>query len=140
MLLGGKPVEVLVSAGRAPVWIASDPVKLRQMVLNLAGNAAKFTDAGRIVLQQVSTEGTLSIAVSDTGLGIRADDLDKLFVAFSQLEDAHTKRHGGTGLGLTITRDLAQLLGGHVQVASEYGHGSTFTIHLPKSITGDEEP
>ena len=76
----------------------------------------------------------MSIAVNDTGIGIRSEDLEKLFVAFSQVEDAHTKSREGTGLGLAITRELVQLLGGHVSVASEPGAGSTFTVHLPKEI------
>lgn len=102
---------------------------------NVASNAAKFTESGRIVLQQTSDASTISIAVSDTGIGIRAEDLQKLFVAFSQVEDAHTKRHEGTGLGLAITKELASLLGGRVAVASESHHGSTFTIHLPKEFS-----
>ena len=134
VLLGGKPVEVIVSTERRNVEMVSDPVKVRQIVLNLASNAAKFTDGGRIVIQQTAVNGTMSIAVSDTGIGIRAEDLQKLFVAFSQVEDAHTKTHEGTGLGLAITRELVQLLGGHVSVASEPGAGSTFTVHLPKEI------
>lgn len=134
VLLGGKPVEVLVSTEHRNVEMVSDPVKVRQIVLNLASNAAKFTDGGRIVIQQTATNSTMSIAVSDTGIGIRSDDLEKLFVAFSQVEDAHTKTREGTGLGLAITRELVQLLGGHVSVASEPGAGSTFTVHLPKEI------
>jgi signal transduction histidine kinase len=138
VLLGGSPVEVIVSAERSPVRITSDPVKLRQMLLNLASNSAKFTEAGRIVLQQTSAEDSITIAVSDTGTGIRPEDLDKLFIAFNQLEDAHTKRHAGTGLGLTITRELAQMLGGRVTVESAYGVGTTFTVRLPNCIEGDE--
>lgn len=134
VLLGGKPIDVIVSTESRNVEMVSDPVKLRQIVLNLASNAAKFTDAGRIVIQQTSTNGRMSIAVSDTGIGIRAEDVPKLFVAFSQLEDAHTKTHEGTGLGLAITRELTHLLGGYISVESEPGCGSTFTVHLPKEI------
>lgn len=135
VLLGGKPVDVIVSTERRTREVLSDPVKVRQIVLNLTGNAAKFTAAGRIVIQETSSADTLSIAVSDTGPGIRAEDLQKLFVAFSQLEDAHTKTHEGTGLGLAITRELVQMLGGRVDVSSEFGRGSTFTVHLPKEIS-----
>jgi signal transduction histidine kinase len=138
VLLGGRPVEVIVSTERSSVMMTSDPVKLRQMLLNLASNAAKFTDEGRIILQQNSTDTTVTVAVSDSGTGIRAEDLDKLFIAFNQLEDAHTKRHAGTGLGLTITRELAQMLGGRVEVESAYGVGTTFTVQLPKCIEGDD--
>lgn len=135
VLLGGKPVDVLVSTEARTFEMHSDPVKVRQLVLNFASNAAKFTDSGRIVIQQTSTEGTISIAVSDTGIGIAPHDLDKLFIAFSQIEDAHTRTHEGTGLGLAITRQLARLLGGRVGVESEPGRGSTFTVHLPKEIS-----
>lgn len=138
VLLGGRPVEVIVSTERGAVTMTSDPVKFRQMLLNLASNAAKFTEEGRIVLQQTSSDTTVTVAVSDTGSGIRAEDLGKLFVAFNQLEDARTKRHAGTGLGLTITRELAQLLGGRVEVESAYGIGTTFTVHIPKCIEGDD--
>ena len=140
VLLGGRPVEVIVSCDRAPVTIASDPVKVRQMILNLASNAAKFTEEGRIVIQQRRNAASLIVSVSDTGSGIRAEDLSKLFIAFNQLEEAHTKRHAGTGLGLTITRELAQMLGGRVEVESAYGVGTTFTVHLPHQIEGDDSP
>ncbi len=131
VLLGGKPVDVIVSTESRSLDVHSDPVKLRQIVQNFASNAAKFTDSGRIVIQQTSSDSTLSVSVSDTGIGIRADDLQKLFIAFSQLEDAHTKTHEGTGLGLAITKELAQMLHGSVAVESEPGRGSTFTIHIP---------
>jgi len=140
VLLGGRPVEVIVSTERLSELVTSDPVKVRQLLLNLASNAAKFTESGRIVLQQVSSDSTITVSVSDSGSGIRTEDLAKLFIAFEQLEDAHTKRHGGTGLGLTITRELAQLLAGRVTVESTYGSGSTFTVQLPKTIEGDDDP
>lgn len=136
MLLGAKPVDVIVSTESRSLDVHSDPVKLRQIVQNFASNAAKFTDAGRIVIQQTRTASTLSVSVSDTGIGISADDLQKLFIAFSQIEDAHTKTREGTGLGLAITKELAQLLGGSVSVDSEPNRGSTFTIHIP--LAADE--
>lgn len=135
VLLGGKPVDVIVSTEGRTLELSTDPVKVRQIVLNLAGNAAKFTDSGRIVIQETSTESTVSIAVSDSGPGIRDADLQKLFIAFSQLEDAHTKTHEGTGLGLAITKELVHMLGGSVEVASEEGRGSTFTVHFPKELS-----
>jgi len=135
VLLGGKPVEVIVSTEAGAIPMTSDPVKVRQVILNLAANAAKFTDAGRIVLQQTSGTSTISIDVHDTGIGIRAEDVQKLFIAFSQIEDAQTKHHEGSGLGLAITRELTQMLGGRVSVESEPGRGSTFTVHFPKEIS-----
>lgn len=140
VLIGSKPIEVIVSVENAPVTVDSDPVKLRQILLNLASNAAKFTDEGRIVLQQTSHNGTVTISVTDTGIGIREEDLPRLFTAFTQLEDAHSKQHGGTGLGLTITRELTHLLGGSVEIQSEYGRGTAFTVQIPRTIKGEEEP
>lgn len=140
VLIGSKPIEVIVSVESAPVTVDSDPVKLRQILLNLASNAAKFTDEGRIVLQQTSHNGTVTISVTDTGIGIREEDLPRLFTAFTQLEDAHSKQHGGTGLGLTITRELTHLLGGSVEIQSEYGRGTAFTVQIPRTIKGEEEP
>jgi len=134
VLLGGKPIDVIVSTEGRAIAIESDPVKVRQIVLNLASNAAKFTETGRIVIQQTSDTSHVAIAVRDTGVGIAPPDLNKLFVAFSQIEDAHTKSHEGSGLGLAITRELVQMLGGHIAVESESGRGSTFTVYLPKEI------
>ena len=132
VLLGGKPIEVIVSTESRSLPFTSDPVKVRQVVLNLASNAAKFTDRGRIVIQQTGTEDAVSIAVSDTGIGIAANDLQRLFVAFSQVEDAQTKSHEGSGLGLAISKELVQMLGGRIDVESHPGSGSTFTVHFPK--------
>lgn len=134
VLLGGKPIDVILSTEGRAIEIESDPVKVRQIVLNLASNAAKFTDAGRIVIQQTTDASHIAIAVRDTGVGIAPPDLSKLFVAFSQIEDAHTKSHEGSGLGLAITKELVQMLGGHIGVESESGRGSTFTVYLPKEI------
>jgi len=132
VLLGSRPVDIIVSTEHRKLEMVSDPVKVRQIVLNLASNATRFTESGRIVIQQTSTDATVSIAVIDTGIGIRREDLQKLFIAFSQIEDAHTKSREGTGLGLAITKELTQMLGGRVSVESEPGSGSTFTVHLPK--------
>lgn len=131
ILLGRKPIDVIVSTESRSFELHTDPVKLRQIVQNFASNAAKFTESGRIVIQQTSDGSRLSVAVSDTGIGIHSEDLQKLFVAFSQVEDAQTKTREGTGLGLAITRELSQLLGGYVTVQSEPFAGSTFTVHIP---------
>jgi signal transduction histidine kinase len=132
VLAGGKAVEVvLVSENARTVY--TDPVKVRQVVINLTSNAAKFTEAGRIEIQQSydAIANAIVIRVIDSGIGIREEDVDRLFEAFTQLEDAKSKRHEGTGLGLTITRELIHLLGGAISVESEFGHGTTFTIRIP---------
>jgi|WetSurMetagenome_2_1015567.scaffolds.fasta_scaffold20177_5 signal transduction histidine kinase len=136
MLIGGKPIEVEVISHEGPIIIESDPVKVRQIVMNLVSNAAKFTENGGIRLSAGIEDNHLTIAVSDTGIGIKSEDTGKLFIAFSQLEDAMTKRHEGTGLGLTITKNLLDLLGGKISLSSIFGRGSTFTVSLPTSKQG----
>ncbi len=131
ILVGNKPVTVEVSAPSLPIMITTDPIKLRQIVTNLASNAAKFTESGRIVITLAIAGSRLEITVSDTGLGIKEEDLDKLFIAFSQIEDAKTKMHQGTGLGLAISKNLAGLIGGSISAASAFGRGTTFTLSLP---------
>jgi len=130
LLLGQKPVDVRVDAPPG-MTVATDRQKLRQILVNLASNAAKFTDRGAIVIRASPEPDGALVSVADTGCGIDAEDLARLFVPFGQLEDAFTKSHEGTGLGLVISRSLATLLGGHVSVASRRGEGSTFTVHLP---------
>ena len=111
--------------------IVSDPDKMRQILVNLLGNAIKFTDAGHVALFVSKTEDRVDFRVEDSGIGIRAGDRSRLFQAFTQLESGLTRRHGGTGLGLYISQRLAALLGGWIDVESEFGRGSTFTFSLP---------
>ncbi|WP_157084662.1 ATP-binding protein [Sphingomonas pituitosa] len=121
----------------APGWIVSDPSRLRQLLFNLLSNALKFTSEGAIGLQVAVAQGResqgdrLRIAVSDTGIGIPADKLEEIFESFRQADSSTTRQYGGTGLGLTICRNLAEALGGEILVASVPGTGSTFTIDLP---------
>ena len=131
ILVGSKSVDVEVIAHDGPVFIESDPVKVRQILTNLLSNASKFTERGRIVITLNAEDERLRISISDTGIGIKEDDLKKLFIAFNQLEDAKTKRHEGTGLGLTITKNLLNLLGGSISVSSKYGEGTAFVVYLP---------
>jgi len=121
----------------APGWIVSDPSRLRQLLFNLLSNALKFTSKGAIGLHVAVAHGRegegdrLRIAVSDTGIGIPADKLEEIFESFRQADSSTTRQYGGTGLGLTICRNLAEALGGGIVVASVPGAGSTFTIDLP---------
>ena len=124
-----------------PIRLTSDIDKVRQIIVNLAGNAVKFTDHGevRISLSEsrpFDDEATderreVQFAVTDTGPGISPEDARRLFRPFSQVDAGLTRRHGGTGLGLYISQRLAQLLGGRIDVTSELGVGSTFTLTLP---------
>lgn len=118
-----------------PIYITADEMRVRQILINLLGNAVKFTDNGRIDLKlegetDASGEYVLSIHVSDTGDGIKKSDVEKLFQAFSQVDDSNSRMHGGTGLGLTISRDLSRLMGGDISVNSVYGEGTTFTVTI----------
>jgi signal transduction histidine kinase/HAMP domain-containing protein len=111
--------------------VYSDPEKLKQILLNLLSNAAKFTEQGSITLQAFQLDETLVIKVQDTGIGIPADKLEKIFDQFEQVDNSSTRKYGGTGLGLSISRKLARLLGGDIAVTSELGKGSSFTVIIP---------
>ena len=133
-LLKGKDVQLsckLLSEARS---VFSDPLKLRQIVLNLLSNAAKFTDAGEIAVSVEEVGSELTIEVEDTGVGIPADQLPHIFEKFRQVDGSSTRKVGGTGLGLAIVRELARVLGGTVRVSSVLGRGSKFTVVLPGAI------
>jgi protein-histidine pros-kinase len=116
--------------------VQTDRRMLTQIVLNLVGNAVKFTDQGCVSLQlarrTTGGSGVVEIAVVDTGIGIRAEDQNKLFEAFAQLDDPQ-RRHQGTGLGLHLSQKLAELLGARITVQSKHGNGSTFTLALAEN-------
>src|SRR5690606_9696484 len=104
---------------------------LRQILLNLLGNAVKFTDRGRVSLDVWREGDTVLLAVRDTGIGILPDHLDKIFEPFWQVDGSRTRVAGGTGRGLGVVRQLARRLGGDVRVTSEPGRGSEFIVSLP---------
>jgi signal transduction histidine kinase len=127
----GLDLRLSVEPG-CPAWVCGDPVRLRQILVNLLGNAVKFTPAGSIEVNVSRASGDrLLFAVRDTGIGIAQDKLNTIFDSFTQADGSHTRRFGGTGLGLTITRKLVGLMGGKVWVESEAGVGSRFYIELP---------
>ena len=113
------------------VMISTDNVRLRQILINLVSNAAKFTEEGKISITLSVIGSWMEIAVSDTGIGIKEEDFHKLFIAYNRIEDAKTKKHEGTGLGLVISKNIAELLGGSISVTSIYGKGTTFVVSLP---------
>jgi PAS domain S-box-containing protein len=109
----------------------TDQVKLRQCLFNLISNAAKFTENGRITLRARRENDELIFEISDSGIGMSAEQMDKLFERFAQADASTTRRFGGTGLGLAITRAFCRLMGGDIDVDSVEGSGSTFTIRMP---------
>jgi signal transduction histidine kinase len=109
----------------------TDREKLRQIILNLLGNAVKFTERGEIRISAYQQNGSLKLAVADTGIGIEEKDLDQIFEKFHQCDRSSSKKYRGTGLGLAIVKQFANLLGGDVAVESEVGKGSVFTVTLP---------
>jgi PAS domain S-box-containing protein len=121
-----------------PKSVVTDPTRLRQILLNLVGNAVKFTQSGGVRLmigvETESAETCLSINVIDTGIGLSGEQVAKLFRPFDQADGSVTRRFGGTGLGLAICKRLAEMLGGSIAVTSEIGKGSTFTVTLPVRI------
>jgi signal transduction histidine kinase len=112
--------------------VIGDTERVRQILLNLAGNAVKFTNQGCICITAVpSVPGGVEISVSDTGIGITADALPHIFEEFHRGDSSLTRRHGGAGLGLAIARKLAEQMGGSFSVSSKPHVGSTFRLHLP---------
>ena len=123
-------------APNCPLTVIADETRLRQILVNLLGNAVKFTDRGGVSVRVTFVGTCLSIAVRDTGIGISPDQLDRLFQAFSQV-DSSTRGRAGTGLGLVISRRLAEAMGGTIEVTSTPGSGSTFTVEAPVGLSDE---
>ena len=133
----GMEIE-LIEHGTLPEHLVSDPLRIRQIACNLVSNAIKFTADGSIRLHAGTTtrdhQTWLEIAVEDGGIGIEADKVERLFEAFTQADSSTTRRFGGTGLGLNITKGIVDLMQGSIEVDSEVGRGSRFTVRVPVDI------
>jgi signal transduction histidine kinase len=129
-LRSNSTLMIRVPDGLAPVCL--DPLRVRQVLSNLLGNAVKFTRDGQVSLVVDEAPGWIEITVQDTGIGIPADKLEQIFEPFMQVDSAFTRRYEGTGLGLAISRRLCALMGGTLTVRSSLGVGSTFTLRLPR--------
>ena len=123
--------------------IHADQTRLRQSLLNLASNANKFTEQGSITVaahkKRENGRDWITLAVTDTGIGMTPEQMGRLFQEFSQASSATASKYGGTGLGLAISRRFCQMMGGDITVESEPGHGSTFTIRLPRIVDAPKE-
>lgn len=129
-----KGLDLRTATPATPIRLSTDIDKVRQILNHLVGNAIKFTDKGTVTISVGTRNGDVVFAVADTGIGIAAADLRRLFQPFVQLDGGLTRRHGGTGLGLHIARRLAELLGGRLEVESQVGHGSSFSLVLPDTV------
>lgn len=128
-----RGLQMTLRGATAPVLANTDGGKLRQILVNVVGNALHYTAAGEVDVVLEEGQDSFELRVRDTGPGIPHDRLDDIFEPFVQLDSSTTREHGGTGLGLTICRRLARLLGGDVTAASTPGAGSTFTVRLPRT-------
>ncbi|MGD0296765.1 MAG: ATP-binding protein [Bryobacteraceae bacterium] len=124
--------QIRAGCSREVGQMHADMARFRQSLLNLIGNACKFTSDGLITVEAWRTgDGWSHVSVADTGIGITAEQIQKLFRPFTQADASTTRKYGGTGLGLALSRELCRMMGGDISVESRIGEGSTFTIHIP---------
>lgn len=126
-----KGLAVRLDLPDTPLQLTTDRLKIRQILMNLLSNAVKFTEGGEVTVDVRAEPGEALFRVTDTGLGIRPEQLERIFEPFWQADAGRTRRTGGTGIGLAVAWRLAELLGGSLEVQSAYGSGSTFTLRLP---------
>jgi signal transduction histidine kinase/HPt (histidine-containing phosphotransfer) domain-containing protein/ActR/RegA family two-component response regulator len=120
-----------------PRRFLGDPMRLRQVLINLLGNAVKFTEQGALGLQVGWQDGRLSLRVWDTGIGMSEEQQQRLFQSFSQADVSTTRKYGGSGLGLSISKELVELMQGQIQLQSTLGEGSSFLVELPLALAGE---
>lgn len=142
--IGEKPIELLVDIDtNTPKYVVGDMTRVKQILLNILGNAAKFTKSGYIKLSvNVKASGAaleLTMPVRDTGIGIKKDDLGRLFSSFAQVDTHKNRNVEGTGLGLVISKKLCQMMGGDIELESVYGEGATFTIKIIQTASRPEK-
>jgi len=136
-----KHIDLVIDTGAAPDTIVADARKLRQVLLNLLGNAVKFTERGGVRLEVAAADGVVAFNVIDSGIGMEPGQLEQVFEPFWQADQSRTRQWGGTGLGLAISKRLASLMGGSITATSEPGRGSTFSLRLPvqAGLMADDE-
>jgi len=131
-MASARGLAVRVEVPKGPLSAAVDLARLRQVLLNLLGNAVKFTDRGGVRVRAAIEEGSVVVSVEDTGVGIAPERRAALFSKYAQADSSYYRRQRGTGLGLAISRELARAMGGDLAVTSTFGYGSTFTLTLPR--------
>lgn len=139
-VMNGKPVEIRWNIQEGLTPIQSDPLKVRQVISNLMSNAIKFTEVGSITLSASNVDGGIQFSIEDTGVGMKREDLPYIFDPFRQIDGSMTRKVGGSGFGLTIVKNALTLLHGQIDVQSEFGRGSTFTVFLPERLSVSSEP
>lgn len=137
-LARARGLDFRLEKGTDGAKLTTDPMKLRQVLLNLLSNAVKYTDDGVVAVQSALDNGEIHFTVKDTGIGVSEDHIEKIFEPFWQVEATTTRRAGGTGLGLAVTRQFVDLLGGRISVSSKLGEGSAFTVSLPRDLSPPE--
>ncbi len=139
-LVRGKELRLVNHVPKDLPWVLADEDRLQQIFHNLVGNAVKFTEQGRIEISALSAEGFVEVHVADSGIGIPESKIHVIFDSFEQVDATLERRHGGTGLGLAVTRQLVKMHGGSLRVESELGEGSTFIFSLPIAESQDQVP
>jgi signal transduction histidine kinase len=130
-----KHLSININLQTENLTIVNDSNRLRQVLVNLLSNAIKFTDSGYIEIKANELSATqFMLSVKDTGIGIAAPELEHIFEEFRQVDQTTTRKHGGTGLGLTITKSLVQMMQGKISVESKLGQGATFYVELPRRV------
>lgn len=144
--ISDKPIELLFDIDKElPLKLYGDSLRIRQVIINIANNAIKFTEAGYVKLtvklapHEAEDTVQLDVSVKDTGQGIRQEDMDKLFGSFQQVDTRKNRNKEGTGLGLAISRQLVELMGGEIGVRSEYGKGSEFYFSIPQKVMSEQK-
>lgn len=139
LIAQNKDIEFrLQTEGDLPPYLHGDDIRMRQILINICGNAVKFTKEGFVCLRVTAEEASIIYEIEDTGIGIREDGLKAIFDPFSQADTAKNREIKGTGLGLSISKHLAEIMGGNITVDSMYGQGTIFTVTVPKIIgSGD---
>jgi signal transduction histidine kinase len=139
-LIGKRPLHVATSLAPGLPAVDCDPNRLQQILLNLVGNALKFTESGSVTIEASADERWVIVAVVDTGIGIVPANLGRIFESFEQGDGGTARKYGGTGLGLAVTKQLVEAHGGEISVVSELGRGSRFTVRLPRSAEQEASP